>query len=212
MSGRKRNQYVVIAVHSIRDLDVLHGLKTSTLVVLRGNNCSDAVSETRKQRGNRPELWNGAVAFRSGWMKRGICLVLLVLLLLSFAAAGLQWMRPLWHRLSYLRIAMLVSNLTYGCFEGVIRQRFSVWACFATRMGFRPSLSIPSPVTTTRSARVSSMPSNTSPFFPFASGIESHCPARTVKSTDVMMTRLAKWSVLLPARRPLMRFRFTCTI
>ena len=145
-------------------------------------------------------------------MKWGICSVLLVLLLLSFTAAGLQWMPPLRIRLSYLRVAMLVSNLTYGCFEGVIRQRFSVWACFAIRMGFRPSLSIRSPVTTIRSARMSSIPSNTSACFPFASRIESHYPVCTVKSTDVTMTRLAKWSVLLPARRPLMRFRFTCTI
>ena len=36
----------MIAVHSIRVLGVLHGLKTSTLVILRGNDCSDAVSET----------------------------------------------------------------------------------------------------------------------------------------------------------------------
>ena len=202
----------MIAVHSIRDLDVLHGLKTSTLVVLRGNDCSDAVSETRKESGNRLEFRNGAVAFRSGRMKRGICSVLLVLLLLSFTAAGLQWMRLLRIRLFNLRIAMLVSNLTYGCFEGVMHQRFSVWACFATRIGFRPSLCIRSPVTTIRSARVSSTPSNTSACFLFTSRIESHCPARTVKSTDVMMTRLAKWSVLLPARRLSMRFRFTCTI
>ena len=53
-------------------------------------------------------------------MKRGICSVLLVLLLLSFTAAGLQWMRLLRIRLFNLRIAMLVSNLTYGCFEGVM--------------------------------------------------------------------------------------------
>ena len=110
----------MIAVHSIRDLDVLHGLKTSTLVVLRGNDCSDAVSETRKESGNRLEFRNGAVAFRSDWMKRGICSVLLVLLLLSFTAAGLQWMRLIRIRLSYLRVAMPVSNLTYGCFGGVM--------------------------------------------------------------------------------------------
>ena len=80
------------SVHSIRDLEVLSGLKTSTLVISPRNNSNEAVSEKREQEnGNRFYFWKQAIAFGSGEMKWGIRSLLLALLLLSFTAAGMPW-------------------------------------------------------------------------------------------------------------------------